>query len=90
METKQKQNLLFIRKKSVRRVFYLSPGLAAFIDSFPKRKRSEKVEAMLEEQKRKEEKKEAFEALLKLREKFKGQATTKQIVEWIRQDRRSH
>ena len=79
-----------VPQKSQRVVLYLSPGLAEFIESFPKRKRSEAVERMLQEYKESEEKKRAYEALTKARERLKGKATAKEIVEWLRKDRRSH
>jgi|GEM_PF-3740881 len=79
-----------VQPKTIRNVVYLSPETTAYICSFPKRKRSERVESIFQEHKKREGFHDAYEALLKLREKFKGRATTKQVVEWIRKDRRSH
>lgn len=76
--------------KTLRNVFYLSPEMTAYFQSFPKRKRSQRAEKIFRDHKTQEEMHAAYQALLKARELLKGTATTKQVVEWIRKDRRSH
>ena len=76
--------------KTVRTVLYFSPQTASYIRAFPQRKRSQAVERMIRYEMEHQEKKEAIDALYRLREKFKGQGTTKQAVEWIRKYRQSH
>lgn len=78
------------RPKTIRNVVYLSPEMTAYLQSFPQRKRSQAVEKIFQESQRQQEIHDGYQALLKARELLKGTATTRQVVEWIRKDRRSH
>ncbi|MDP2691701.1 MAG: hypothetical protein Q8O95_04845 [bacterium] len=75
---------------TVRIVLSVQPGTASYIRTFPKRKRSLMIEELIQNQMSQHQREKAYEALMKARERLKGTSTTEEVVEWLREDRKSH
>jgi len=77
-------------ESTVRIVIKVKPATADKIRKIPAKKRSRFIEEAVLKKISDEQRKYAFQHMMMVRDRLKVATTSKEIVEWLRKDRRSH